>query len=774
LTRAAARSVGVAILVVGGAAWCSGEDPVAAPRPYLADATRRMGDLLEDLGYRLDEKLVALHRDRTLLGYTRLVIDPPRNERSELILESQRASERLLAGDAAEAARRFRLVKDALVRDRSLLDSAFFDAVQERLAIACLRMGEQSNCVCRHGAESCLFPIQGSGVHAEQEGSRAAIRELREILERYPSDLASRWLLNVAVMTVGEYPAGVPEPLLIPPGAFVSKADLGRFRDVAGEIGIDSAGLAGGCVMEDFDGDGAIDVLLSSFGLDRNRDGLRLFRNDGFGRFADRTVESGLSGLIGGTHLSQADIDNDGDADVLVLRGGGLGALGQQPPSLLLNNGDGTFDDVTKTAGLLSFHPSSTAAWADYDGDGLVDVFVGIESDSADGVNRSPRLPYAYSQSIRPCLLLRNRGDGTFADESYECGLTVIGYVKGAAWGDTDEDGLPDLYVSAMNGPNRLFRNRGRDASGSTRFVDVTETAGVAEPVQSLSCAFRDFDGDGALDLFVSGYSARDLASGPAQVAASYLGLPFVGETPRVYRNARDGTFEDVTHDVGLDGVLFSLGFELGDLDADGWPDLYVGTGGPGHRLLIPNRLYRNVGGRSFEDATTASGVGHLQRTGAVALGDVDFDGWLDVLAVVGGELPGDAFQRCLFRNPGSANHRLVIALEGTRSNRSAIGARIRVTVADADGAPRTIHATVSSGGAAGSSPLRRTIGLGAATDVRSVEVRWPTTGTTQSLVGVPADSFVRIREGERVPVEVRALPSPRAAPTARREAGAR
>ena len=165
--------------------------------------------------------------------------------------------------------------------------------------------------------------------------------------------------------------------------------------------------------MEDFDNDGFLDIIATSWGLD---DPLRYFRNQGDGTFAERTAAAGLTGLVGGLNAVQTDFDNDGFADVLVLRGGWFGADGLHPNSLLRNQGDGTFADVTEAAGLLTLHPTQTAAWADFDNDGWLDLFVGNESSA---------------EEHHPCELFRNQGDGTFIDVAAEVGLDVDGFVKG-------------------------------------------------------------------------------------------------------------------------------------------------------------------------------------------------------------------------------------------------------------------------------------------------------------------------------------------------------
>ncbi|MGH2651675.1 MAG: FG-GAP repeat domain-containing protein, partial [Actinomycetota bacterium] len=457
------------------------------------------------------------------------------------------------------------------------------------LALCYLRLGEQENCIAHHGIESCLLPIRGGGVHTAQRGSRAAIREFTTLLGNEPGNLSWRWLLNIAYMTVGEYPGKVPKGRLVPPRVFESEHDITRFVDVAPRAGLSVSSHAGGAIMEDFDGDGILDIMASSMGV---RDPLRLFRSNGDGTFTERSKEAGLAGEVGGLNIVHADYDNDGDPDVLVLRGGWMRSGGKFPNSLLRNNGDGTFDDVTEEAGILSFHPTQTGTFGDYDNDGWLDLFIGNES-----------LP----EDPHPSELYRNNGDGTFTDRSADLGDTRFGYVKGVVWGDFNNDGRQDLWVAALGGASHLFRNDGpapggaggRDGSKGPawRFTDVTRAAGILGPKDAFPSWFWDYDNDGWLDLLAGGYRVTD----PADFTRLYLGQPVQSELPRLHRNNRDGTFGDVTRNARLDRVLLPMGSNFGDLDNDGFPDCYFGTGQPSLNGLVPNRMFRNDGGKVFQ-----------------------------------------------------------------------------------------------------------------------------------------------------------------------------
>jgi hypothetical protein len=571
-------------------------------------------------------------------------------------------------------------------------------------------------------------------VHGQQRGSRAAAAVLESLLSENPDQMQARWLLNIAYMTLGECPGGVPKRFLLDPKLFESEADIGRFPDVAATLGVDVDDNAGGSIVDDFDGDGDLDLMVSSSGI---RAPLRYFRNNGDGTFSERTEEARLTGLVGGLNITQTDYDNDGRLDVLVLRGGWMARGGRYPKSLLHNDGNGTFSDVTEEAGLLSFHPSQTAVWRDFDGDGWLDLFVGNESGKGDP---------------QPCELFRNNRDGTFTEQAAEAGVALTEWVKGVASGDFDNDGRPDLYVSVRGGPNHLFHNLGPAAapSGKVRFEDVAAAAGVQQPIWSFPTWAFDYDNDGWEDIFVSGYGLED----PGDIARDMLGEPHKSERPRLYRNRGDGTFEDVTRAAHLWRLLMAMGSNYGDFDNDGWLDFYLGTGDPDLARLLPNRAFRNAGGRFFQDITTSAGLGHLQKGHGVSFADLDNDGDQDVYHVVGGAVEADHFRNALFENPGHGHHWIKLKLTGVKSNRAAIGARTKVVVREGS-AERAIYKTVSSGGSFGSSPLRQEIGLGDAARIDRVEIRWPSSTAPQVLQGLVLDRCYEVREGESAVKEI-------------------
>ena len=587
-----------------------------------------------------------------------------------------------------------------------------------QLAVGYMRAAEAQNCLAHADPRSCIVPIREGGIHRDPRYSKEAIRHLTALLDKRPSHLEARWLLNLAFMTLGQYPAEVPPHLLIPPESFESDAGVEPFRNVASEVGLATVSLSGGAIADDFDGDGWLDILVSDWSPHGQ---LRFFRNRG-GTFSDQTESAGLAGLYGGLSMIQADYDNDGDVDVFVMRGAWLEDAGRSyPNSLLSNDGNGRFTDVTNTAGLADQHyPTQAAAWADYDNDGDLDLFVGNEH--------------------FPSQLFRNEGDGSFVDTADEAGVTNDDFAKAAVWGDYDNDGFPDLYVSNFGGLNRLYRN-----NGDGTFEDVAFGLGVEAPARSFPAWFWDFDNDGNLDLFVSGYEwdVRD-------VAADHLGLPAITtELDRLYRGTSTGRFEEVGKSAGLNRITQPMGANFGDIDNDGYLDFYLGTGYPAYEGLMPNLLFRNEGGRRFADITTSAGVGHLQKGHGVAFLDFDHDGDQDLFVELGGAYLGDSYSNALFENPGTDNSWIVVELEGVESNRSAIGARIRADIEEG-GLSRSIYRWVNSGGSFGANPLRQHLGLGRASRVDRLEIRWPATGEAQEFRELEARQHIAVKEGSR------------------------
>lgn len=628
----------------------------------------------------------------------------------------------------------------------------------DELALAYLRLGEQINCIEDHASESCIMPILGDGIQISKVSTKKAIDLYQVILNKYPDDLGSRWLLNIAYMAIGSYPDNVPKQHLIKGLMGDFQALIPKFSNIANDLGVAVNGISGGLNIEDFNKDGHLDLFVTSYGLN---DPTYLFLADGNGGYHNFTSEAGLDGIVSGLNSIHADYDNDGYPDILILRGAWLADAGTHPNSLLHNNGDGTFTDVTHVSGILSYHPTQTASWADFNLDGHLDLFIGNESNSEwqDIIvkNRIGQGQQHHSE------LYLNNGDGTFTEVSQKVGIDLEAFVKATVWGDINNDGLPDLYVSINGAPNKLYVNKGGTSIKDWYFKEQAEESGVENPLFSFPAWFWDFDNDGWQDLLVLSYDFRHFAYLNSDIASEHLDLPFRSEIPRLYKNNRDGTFSDITESAQLDKALYSMGSNFGDLDNDGWLDFYVGTGSPDLRSIVPNRMFRNVGGKYFKDITYNIGMGHIQKGHSIAFADLDRDGDQDIYAVMGGAVEGDNFANALFENPAKKNENawITIELEGRTANRQAIGARIEIIIQLIDGQNRKIARTIGTGGSFGSGSLQAEIGLGKVKQIQKIRIIWPNAQqTTETYNNLAINKFYHIVEG-KPPVVLDKVPVP-------------
>jgi hypothetical protein len=604
------------------------------------------------------------------------------------------------------------------------------------LGVTYVHDAAQRSCLGPSEARGCLYPVPG-GDAPTQQSARKAIRYLGEVLAASEPNgfiwLKARWLLNLAHMLLGSYPDGLPEEYLIPPSVFTGWEEFPKFEEVAPALGLDSHDLAGGSIAEDFDNDGLLDLVVTA---SHPSGQMRYYRNNGDGSFTDRTREAGLLGLTGGLNCIHADYDSDGNADILVLRGGWCRAHGEHPNSLLRNLGGGVFSDVTFEAGLGEGHfPTQAADFADYDLDGDLDLYVGNEYDKNNPASAQ---------------LFRNNGDGTFTDVAEQAGVLNDLFAKSVVWGDYDDDRYPDIYVSNIGQKNRLYHN-----NGDGTFTDVAEQAGVIEPWGSFPSWFWDFDNDGKLDITVFAYGGRNLPPEIGSLAAGYLGLPHPSELDHFYRGDGNGGFTDVGVSLGMDWVTLPMGANYGDLNNDGYLDYYLGTAYPYVEALMPNVMILNDRARRLLDVTYSGGFGHLGKGHGVTFADLDHDGDQDVFHQLGGMWLGDPFRNALWENPGFGGQWIKIELVGVESNRCAIETRIKVEFVD-DGERRLVHRRIGTGGSFGSNPLREHIGLGSASVVDSIEVYWPKTDRSQTFRDVAAGQLIEITEGH---ADYRTLP---------------
>jgi hypothetical protein len=641
-------------------------------------------------------------------------------------LLSTQAGLLLEQGKEAESVKLYEIIMNKL--DFMTTDEVLVDA-----GIAYMRLGERSNCILNHNGSSCVYPIKDDGVHIIKTGSTNAIEAYKTLLKINPDDVESRWLLNIAYMTLGGYPHNVPKDVLIPGMDASSTSDIKPFKDVAKSLGLDIHGRAGGVAIDDFNNDGYLDIITSGWDLS---DPMHYFESNKNGTFSDVTSQSGLKGITGGLNIQQTDYNNDGNIDLFVLRGAWLSkGFGDQPSSLLRNNGDGTFTDVTIPSGLLFFHPTQTATWADFNNDGWLDVYIGAESSG----NVTEGAPVS-------CSLYINDRKGSFTNVADASHSNISAFVKGVTSADYNNDGWMDIFISTMNGRKYLLKNKGKTGNGID-FEDVTEKAGILNKERTFTTWFYDYNNDGWQDILVSDYQFEHSLAYYSGAEAVGHPIPNAGNV-FLYSNNHDGTFTDVTKEAGLNKVVYSMGGNFGDIDNDGYLDMYFGTGNPDFKSLIPNKFFRNVNGKKFEDITSSSRMGNLQKGHGIAFADLRNTGKQDIFAEMGGAYIGDSYNSSLYLNPtNNGNNWISLKLEGIKANKAGIGSHIKLTFIE-NGVKRYVYKDVNSGGSFGASPLQQEIGIGRATSIEEIEIQWAGSKTVQRFKNVLPNQFLNITEG--------------------------
>lgn len=579
--------------------------------------------------------------------------------------------------------------------------------------MAALRLGENENCVMCIGDSACIFPIKETAIHKNVRGSTKAVEHFTEYLEAFPNDLEAKWLLNVAHMTLGEYPDKVNPKYLLQMDKFNNPSEtLGPYKDVGMAAGINRLNQAGGSIVEDLDGDGWLDLAHTTWDI---KTPMCVYQNMRDGTFKDRSANANIEEQTGALNCVQTDYNNDGKMDLYLIRGAWLPYPVRH--TLLRNDGDFKFTDVTKEAGLLDAVNSNASQWADYNNDGLLDLFVCCEKQAHH--------------------LYKNMGNGKFAEVTKAAGISADDKIfgKGCFWIDYDNDRLPDLFINYYDGTPQLFHNNGDET-----FSDVTKEMGIDGPFCGFSCWCWDVNNDGWLDIFATCYerTVKDIVKG-------IVGEPHGLNSNRLFINQGGKGFKDVAKEAGLDMVFAAMGTNFGDLDNDGYLDFYLGTGDPDFTTLVPNRMFKNIKGTHFVEVTKTSRTGHLQKGHGVSFADYDRDNDLDLFIQMGGAVDGDRFRNILFQNPGTENSSITLKLVGDKSNRAAIGARIKVVTEAAE--PLTVHRLVCSGSSFGANPLEQTIGIADATKVAKIEVYWPTSDKTQVFENLDINQAYTINE---------------------------
>lgn len=586
-----------------------------------------------------------------------------------------------------------------------------------------LRFGELQNCLENHNERSCVFPLTTKAFHSLKTGAAEAIKTAEQILIIDPKNDSARWIINLAHMALGQYPKGVPKKYLLDFKTFNSPIAFPHFIDIAGKMGLTSSMTQNrAAVMEDINGDGFLDIIKS--GRDYCEPVVYLEQN-GQGQLVDKSAESNLGKQLRVFNILQGDFNNDGLIDLYLLRG----AWDEKDEkikvynSLMMNQGKAIFKESTMEAGLMGLaNSSNSAAIFDYNNDGWLDLFVCNE-------HRSPDF-------------FENLKNGKFKNIIKESGIKNEGICKGVTAADYDQDGRIDLFLANYYSPKKLFHN-----NNNGTFSELTSQALKLAPDNLFSTWFFDYDNDGREDLYLSvfGRKIKDMVrniESPKEIQ----------DKPHLIKNLGGGKFIDNSEALGLNMASMAMGANFGDINNDGFKDILLGTGGPNLNALTPNKMLLNLKGIKFIDVTEAGGFGHLQKGHGVSFGDLDRDGYVEILSMHGGLMPSDAFFPSLYQNPGMKafhHHWVQLKLEGVRSNRSAIGAKIEITVSLPTGNNKIFH-TINSGSSFGTNPLMAHIGLGTAKIIKELKITWPFKSSVQIFKNVKIDSFYKIKEDQK------------------------
>ncbi len=646
-------------------------------------------------------------------------------------LQLEYAFELLASGKSREALKEYEVAYRIIIQNNLSLDAATRRNLYFIVGMAYMRLGEIENCVQNHNHQSCFIPIKGDGVHQLPTGSQKAIIQFETLLKEFPEDLEAKYLLNIAYMTIGGYPQDVPEAWRIDPSWYQNKVNVKPFTDLAPQLGLNYNGRAGGIVMDDFNNDGWLDLIMTSWNY---LDPTLFYVNNGDGTFTDKSEESGLISHLGSLNINQTDFNNDGFLDLYIMRGAWYIAQGDIPNTLLMNTGKGTFKDVTIKAGLTHHAPTQASAWADFNLDGWLDLIVANES---------------YGDYKRGIDLYINQQDGTFEHASTQYGLTQNEFFKGIVAVDVNNDKYPDIYVTSLTNGNQLFINQG--FVGKQSFIPVGDQSNVRAPKLSFPCWNFDYDNDGNEDLFVSGFS-NDASPGIIWMQ-DHLLKNNSEYLPKLYHNKGNLQFEEVGSTSGINEVAFTMGCNFGDINTDGYLDFYLATGNPLYQSLVPNKMYLNIEGKRFEDVSYSGNFANIQKGHGVSFGDWNHDGDEDMYVVIGGAYDGDNFYNCLFDNPNEHNNDwLVLKLEGSEANKAAIGARVEISVQEG-GKERKIYRTVTSGSSFGANSLALEVGVRKANKINSVTIQWPCKDCPdQVFTGLDINSAYKLLQGASSP----------------------
>ena len=559
-------------------------------------------------------------------------------------------------------------------------------------ALAYFRKAERMCCIENFHSKSCILPVNEQ-FFKENIDLKKANDIWGKLLKEKPWDYQVKWMLNLTNHFLGK---DVDRKIEKAFGVNFNETHSIAMDNIANELGIDFGGLAGGVIIEDFDNNGLLDVFRTSWYFNQN---CRLYLQVRPNEFEDSTSQFGLIGELGGLNCVQTDYNNDGFLDILILRGGWLGNIGEISNSLLKNVNGKSFINVNKENNLNTEAPTHSAVWADFDNNGFLDLFISNESQET---NYDNEFYLNYAGKLKKVNL-------------DNIGLSFHSFTKGMSVTDMDNDGDVDIFISSFGSENFLYENKINE-KGILHFENISNTAGINKGKYSFSCMFFDYNNDGFDDLFVGGFGDSSVT----EAVRAYSGLTPRSGSSILYMNLGDGKFKDITNEIGLSGIVNVMGLNHGDINSDGYDDLYIGTGSPSFSNLIPNRLFLNSKGKRFEEMTIESQTGSLQKGHGITFADLDNDNDLEIFVALGGWYTGDNFKDFLF-NTKKEFSGTKIKLHGTKSNRFGLGAKIELTTKK----NHKVYKQLFNSSSFGNNPFTMFFGV-EKSDIKNINIFWP------------------------------------------------
>ncbi len=615
------------------------------------------------------------------------------------------------------------------------------------LALSYMKLAELNNCLNPGTTEKkavvmqmdqmpmCSLPL--TMIHNDKSYSKSAIELFLKLLDNYDSkNKRYIWLLNFSYMTIGQFPEQVPSKYLIKSkftDFFYGDSQIqlkNKYPNLsliekAKNFGIDKFDAGKGVAIEDFDRDGDLDIITGGFYVSTH-----YYENQNGTAFIDKSKSSNISKIKGAHLITAADYNNDGWVDLFISHVTGTNPNGGF--ALLENQQNGTFKNVTISSGLLSKDSlinNSTwtwnSAWGDIDLDGDLDLFI---------CNYQGYNIYHHGVPTYPSYLYRN-DNGKFTDVTEAYGLKEVlknECLTGAAFGDYNDDGYPDLAIAGTTGGfNLLYKNINGEKFSSTNLINTKNEI-------PFMVSFLDANHDGKLDIFYANI-------GPADSAIKYAAFDNMEKKfgfNRLLIQTDDGNFEEMNPAFQTDFPIATMSNNFGDLNNDGAFDYYFGTGGPEPWFIMPNMLFigKLDNGQptgQVENITPLFGVGNIQKGHGIVFFDFDNDGDQDIYSSLGGAWPSDAWPNQFFVNESKNNNSWVkIRLQGSKSNYYGLGAKIKVTAINKGGEKRIRHYLMDNKSGFGSSPYLAHIGLYDSVEITDIEVRWPCTKKPQHYNG--------------------------------------